>query len=160
MALDKMPHRREPQGGSARTHACAAMEGVGQSSRPHRGAASALSQEIGSAQLSSYSHQHGDRTQGARRHQIDQMSRERGDGSERNSACTAQRHTGGCSVSPNCNYFVIAIWGTVFENSRKARAGRGVVAASVCRPARRVRSRVFGARPPDPGTSLGAYATL
>ena len=147
-----MPHRREPQGGSARTHACAAMEGVGQSSRPHRGSERSPRKQ---AQHSSVTTHISTSTahRVPRRHQIDQMSRERGDGSERNSACTARRHTGGVSVLPDCNNLVIAILGIGFPTCEKCTCGCGVAAAAFARPARRASSCVLGARPPDPGTS-------
>ena len=159
MALDKMPRRREPQGGSARTHAGVRWKGWGRAPGP---AGAALTLPI---TMITYHHSSAQRSRMVRASllRINQISRERGEGSERNSACTARRHTGGVSVLPIGNNLVIAILGIGFSNfepCEKCTCGCGVVAAPVARPTRRARSCVFGARPPSPGDLIGVYATI
>ena len=100
-----MPHRREPQAGSARTHAGVRWKGWGRAPGP---AGAALTLPI---TMITDHHSSAQRSRMVRASllRINQISRERGEGSERNSACTARRHTGGVSVLPIGNNLVIAI---------------------------------------------------
>ena len=153
-----MPHRREPQGGSARTHACAAMEGVGQSSRPHRGSERSLRNRLSTAQqlLTSARRPHTGCTSPSDRSDV---TGERGWEREEQCMHSTEAHRRGLRT-PRLQKLRYCNFGNRFPNLRKVHVRLWRRGGSVC-SSRLARQLVrFWGPPTRPWDLIGVYATI